>query len=713
MGRPAAGVHVPARAAPLHDYDGPMQSRWVEADAARVVNELRARAGASELLALRTYSARLLGADPSLVLHGGGNTSVKAQKKTLLGETVDVVHVKGSGWDLATIEPAGHPAVRLAPLLACRALGSMSDEEMVNELRLDLLDASAPTPSVETLLHAYLPARFIDHTHADAVLALADQPDGERICREVYGAGLVWVPYVMPGFALAKRCADAFDAAVAGGATPTVIVLERHGVFTFGATAKESYESMIKVVTRAEQAIGDRRRTVSLHALSYDVARAAERAQAVLPRLRGALAKLAGEPFERGPVLELRTGESVRQFLGRADAFDLAQIGCATPDHVIRTKPSALVVRDLRYDDLDGLAARFEREIRAYADAYDAYFARMSAEKAVTRTKLDPFPRIVLLPGVGLCAIGKTREQASIAADVYEHTIDVMTCAADIGTYAPVGRGDLFDVEYWSLEQAKLKRSADLPLAHCIALVTGAASGIGQATAARLVDLGAHVMLVDREEISLDPKKKRQLAFAKADVTKEAEVAAAIGACIHAFGGLDLVVSNAGAAPEGLLHTREGEDALRGSLEVNLLAHATVARLAAEVMIAQGQGGCLLFNASKAAFNPGPGFGPYAVAKAALVALTRQHAIDLARHGIRSNAVNADRVRTGLFGGGVLESRAKARGLAVDDYFRANLLEREVTAADVADAFAYLAGARATTGCIVTVDGGNAAAFPR
>jgi rhamnulose-1-phosphate aldolase/alcohol dehydrogenase len=704
-----------------------MQSRWVEADAVRTASELRQKTGASELLALRTYTARLLGADPSLVLHGGGNTSVKARAKTLLGEEVDVLHVKGSGWDLATIEPAGHPAVRLAPLLGLRGLAKMSDEEMVNELRLNLLDAGAPTPSVETLLHAYLPARFIDHTHADAVLSIADQPDGEKICREVFGPSLVWVPYVMPGFELARRCASAFDAAVAaaassGAAAPGVIVLERHGIFTFGATARESYEAMIRAVTRAEEAIGDRRRTVSLQALVYDVARAAEQVQAVLPRLRGALSRLAGEPVERGPVLELRTSESVRTFLARSDASELVESGCATPDHVIRTKPTALFLKDVPYDDAAAISPMLESAIQAYARDYDAYFERMSHEKSVRLTKLDPWPRVVLLPGVGLCAVGKTREQASIAADIYEHTIDVMTCAADIGTYTPVGRSDLFDCEYWSLEQAKLKKVPEAPLAGRIALVTGAASGIGKATARRLLEGGAHVAIVDRDAEGLEASYA-ELAAGKgnasrvirvaADVTAWSDVRRAVAQTVRTFGGLDLVVSNAGNAPEGRLDTTAGDEALRRSLDLNLLAHNQVARAATEVMLAEGRGGCILFNASKSAFNQGPGFGPYAVAKAALVALMRQYAVDLGPHGIRANAVNADRIRTALFGGGVVESRARARGLEVDDYFRANLLSREVLGSDVADAFAYLATAHATTGSVLTVDGGNAAAFPR
>jgi NAD(P)-dependent dehydrogenase (short-subunit alcohol dehydrogenase family) len=320
-----------------------------------------------------------------------------------------------------------------------------------------------------------------------------------------------------------------------------------------------------------------------------------------------------------------------------------------------------------------------------------------------------------------VCSVGATARDADIALDVYEHTMSIMESAANVGSYEPCSRSDLFDVEYWSLEQAKIKPVTPAALARCIAVVTGAAGGIGLATAERLVQAGAHVALLDREERreALDaaaqkiPGGKGRVLTATADVRDEASVRAAFEKVVGAWGGVDVVVSNAGNAPEGKLETAGGQKALRDSLDLNLMSHATVSRFAVETMLAQGRGGCLLFNASKSAFNPGPGFGPYAVAKSALVALTRQYAVDLAVQGIRSNAVNADRIRTGLFEGGVLESRAKARGVTVEQYFRANLLSREVAAADVADAFVYLAGARATTGCVITVDGGNAAAFPR
>ena len=687
-----------------------MENRYRDADAAQAIADL----GVSETLALRTYTARLLGKTPELVIHGGGNTSAKDTIKDRLGRNLDVLYIKGSGWDLGTIAPAGHPAVRLAPLLELRKLDKMSDEDMVAELRGALIDPSAPTPSVETLLHAFLPARFVDHTHADAILALADQPDGEKLCRQVYGDEMVWVPYVMPGFMLAPRTAGAFEAATRAGKKPWVIILEKHGIFTFGDTAKESYDRMIRAVTMAERRIADSRHT----SMSRNVVAVRGLESRLLPRIRGALAKLGGEAPERGPMVAVRATDPINDFLGRSNAEELCRVGCATPDHVLRTKPTAMFVRDPSYGDLDALGRRIEEELVEYGHDYDKYFEQMSAEKKRTLKKLDSLPRVILLPGFGMVTMGKTITDASVVADVYEHDIYVMTDAADIGTYQPVSRSDLFDVEYWSLEQAKLKPTARLPLSGAVALVTGAASGIGQATATHFLELGAHVMLADRDaeglaRVAAEIGKADRVTTYRADVTIEGEVRGAAAHACRTFGGLDILVSNAGDAPQGRLDSEEGAEALRSSLEVNLLSHNHAARAASEIMLAQGRGGCLLFNISKSSFNPGPNFGPYAVAKSALLALMRQYAVDLGRHGIRSNGINADRIRTRLFAGGVAEQRARARGVSVDDYFKDNLLRREVTAFDVAQAFGQLAQARATTGCVVTVDGGNAAAFPR
>jgi rhamnose utilization protein RhaD (predicted bifunctional aldolase and dehydrogenase)/NAD(P)-dependent dehydrogenase (short-subunit alcohol dehydrogenase family) len=669
-----------------------MINRWQPDEAKRALDQWGQQWG--ETLALRTYSARLLGADPALVLHGGGNTSAKGTARTVTGDDVEVLFIKGSGWDLATIEPPGHPAVRLELLRRLRALEALSDEAMVNEQRIALLDASAPNPSIECLLHAFLPFAFVDHTHADPILAIADQPDAEKICREVFGRGLVFVPYVKPGFDLAKACAAAFEQ---NREHAEVIVLQQHGVFTFGPDAKTSYDRMIDVVSRAEKRIGARARVTAPPV--------SDARRTLSPILRGVLAR-AGGPN----VLVWDESDAARAFATDEKCWPLSQIGTATPDHVIRIKPWPMLARGRTREELD-------RDAAAYADKYRAYVAAGVAARG-PRVQLDAAPRVVLVPGIGIAAAGATAKDAAIAREIYQHTIDVIRDASAVGTYRPVDPIDLFDLEYWPLEQAKLGKGSKPALHGIVALVTGAASGIGRATAELFLKHGAHVMLCDREADALSTARTKlaakhsgRVAAAQCDVTESVDEA--FNACIDAFGGVDVVVSNAGTAPQGLLHDGDGERALEQSMEVNFWGHQRIARRAAEIMIAQGQGGAILFNASKATFNPGPEFGPYAVAKTATVALMRQYAIDLGKHGIRSSAINADRIRTNLFGGGVLEARAKARGLDPDAYFRANLLSREVTADDCAEAFLYLATANSTTGCIITVDGGNSAAFPR
>jgi rhamnose utilization protein RhaD (predicted bifunctional aldolase and dehydrogenase)/NAD(P)-dependent dehydrogenase (short-subunit alcohol dehydrogenase family) len=693
-----------------------MESLYDEAEAKRTVERYAPKHG--EDLALRVYTSQLLGKNPDLVLHGGGNTSVKSKVTELLGDVTEVLFVKGSGSDLATIEPSGFPACRLAHLRRCCERPSMTDEEMVAELCRQRIDPASPTPSVEALLHAYLPAKFIDHTHADAVLALVDQPRSAELAREVYGDRSLFIPYVMPGFALARRVAELFRARAAqGGPAPTVMILDKHGIFTWGETARESYERMIGSVTLAEAFIRESRKPTSRVTTTAPPSRDAY--QRITPVIRGALTQSSGRHF----ILRFRTSAALRAFTARDDIAEVSQVGCATPDHVIRTKarPLLLAPPDAQ-EDTASFRARTELALQEYTSSYHDYFRRCTAARQVSREQLDPFPRVILVAGLGALTVGNTLKEAEIAADIYEHTARIIDAATARGGYRPATYLDLFDVEYWSLEQAKLKRgaSAEGPLARRIALVTGAASGIGLGTARALLAAGAHVVLTDRDAEALEKAAgglvslyPGRVAQGRCDVTSATDAASAVALAVSSFGGLDVVISNAGTAPSGALHTAGGDAALRASLEVNLLGHQNVARAAAEVLIAQGTGGALLFNASKSAFNPGPDFGPYAVPKAALIALMRQYAIDLAPHGVRANAVNADRIRTELFGGGLAEARAKARGIAVDEYFRANLLHRETVVDDVAHAFTYLATAEATTGCVITVDGGNASAFPR
>jgi rhamnose utilization protein RhaD (predicted bifunctional aldolase and dehydrogenase)/NAD(P)-dependent dehydrogenase (short-subunit alcohol dehydrogenase family) len=690
-----------------------MKSRYDEAEAARYVQKL---AHVPEDLALRVYTSRLLGSDPALVLHGGGNTSVKAVAKEVTGEPVDVLYVKGSGWDLASIEPRGFPGCRLEPLRRAAELEDLSDERMVQLLRGQMLDASSPTPSVEALLHAYVPGKFVDHTHADAVLSVVDQPDAEEHARRVWGDGLLFVPYVVPGFVLAR----AIVALRASLPRASVMVLDKHGIFTWGQTAKQSYERMIEAVSAAERYIESRREAsgrVSVMLPSLQTAERRHRQRAISLAVRGALYR--ADDGQR-LLLGWRDEPEILELLARDDAAIVTQVGTATPDHVIRTKPTPLFVGEA--PEGDDLASVIERRLSEYARWYESYVERSKTSRARDVTRLDRLPRILLFPGLGALCVGKTKQDVNIAGDIWWHTSIIIQDAQLVGSYRPVAELDLFDVEYWSLEQAKLglSKGRAAPLERHIALVTGAASGIGRATAAHLLELGAHVLLCDRdgERLSLARRELSErfgtaVANYAADVTDEQQVADCMSAVVDAFGGLDIVVSNAGTAPTGRLHEAEGQRALEQSLAVNLLGHQYVARHASRMFLAQGSGGCLLFNASKSAFNQGPEFGPYAVPKAALIALMRQYAVDMGPFGVRSNAVNADRIRTDLFGSGVLEARARARGVSPDVYFRQNLLGRETTADDVASAFGWLATAGATTGAVITVDGGNPAAFPR
>jgi rhamnose utilization protein RhaD (predicted bifunctional aldolase and dehydrogenase)/NAD(P)-dependent dehydrogenase (short-subunit alcohol dehydrogenase family) len=661
----------------------------------------------SEDLALRVYTTRLLGRDPLLVLHGGGNTSVKTRAKDDLGNEHEVIAVKGSGSDMADIEPQGLPEVKLEPLRKLRALNALSDEVMVNVQRLNLLDAGAPNPSVETLLHAFLPHKFIDHTHAAAVLSLVDQPDGEALAREVYDGRMGIVPYIAPGFGLAKAAAEIYEQ------NPDVegLILHKHGIFTFGATAREAYERMIEMVSLAEARLRQGRPVVfQPRDLDAGLAEVAE----VAPIVRGAVAlpadKPGGEPTRF--VMTFRTGPEILSYVNGAELADYSQRGVVTPDHIIRTKNTPLVLSPPEPGKLADFTRHVQDSVAEFSARYDAYFDREKERVGGVKSKLDSAPRVVLVPGLGLFGIGRTAKDADMAADLAENTVRVVTDAEGIGRYEPLPESDLFALEYWSLEQAKLKGAVVKPLTGQVALVTGAGA-IGTATAKALAAEGAAVAILDIDEALAEKAAKpiKGLGF-KCDVTKPAEVADAFAKVCERFGGVDIVVSNAGAAWQGRIGD-VSDELLRQSFELNFFAHQTVAKEAVRIMLKQGTGGALLFNLSKQAVNPGVNFGPYGLPKAAAMLLMRQYALDYGKDGIRSNGVNADRVRSGLLTDAMIADRAKARGLSEGDYMSGNLLGREVLAEDVAQAFVALAKARKTTGHIETVDGGNIAAALR
>ncbi len=684
-----------------------MQSAWIDRDAEAAVARYQ---NLGRDVALRVYTTRLLGQDPRLVLHGGGNTSVKTTVSDLNGDNVEVLCVKGSGWDMGTIEPAGLPAVRLAPLLKLRAREKLSDEEMVRLQRANLIDPASPNPSVEALLHAFIPHKFIDHTHSTAVLALTDQPDGEALCREVFGARVGYVPYLMPGFGLAKAAAQVFDA------DPSVegLILVKHGIFSFGSDAQQAYERMITLVTLAEARLAKNRKPAFV---SAQLPARLAGVVGVAPIIRGACSFPDGrtDGAWKRFVLEFRGNDAVMNFVNGTEVARYGQAGVVTPDHNIRIKNKPLVVAAPAEGDLADFRGSVRDAVAAYGEAYKSYFARNNARVGGIKTMLDTVPRVVLVPGVGLFGLGRSKKDAKIAADLAEAAIATITDAEAVGRFEPLPEADLFDVEYWSLEQAKLGSAKELPLAGQVAVITGAAGAIGSATARAFATAGAEVALLDVDEAAAQAKARAIGGTARGircDVTDAASVRAAFAQVTAAFGGVDIAVSNAGAAWQGRIGEVD-EAVLRESFELNFYGHQRVAQAAVKIMRAQGTGGCLLFNVSKQAVNPGPDFGPYGLPKAATLFLVRQYAVDYGNEGIRANAVNADRIRSGLLTEEMIAQRSKARGLSEADYMRGNLLGREVAAEDVAQAFLAQALALKTTADVTTVDGGNIAAALR
>jgi rhamnose utilization protein RhaD (predicted bifunctional aldolase and dehydrogenase)/NAD(P)-dependent dehydrogenase (short-subunit alcohol dehydrogenase family) len=683
-----------------------MQSLWDDAEAASYHGDL----------GLRVYTSRLLGRDRSLVLHGGGNTSVKLRRRNLFDEEEEVLYVKGSGWDLETIEEAGFAPVALAAARRLAELPALGDPQMVEQLAIHTLRAGAPPPSVEAILHAVLPHRFVDHTHADAVVTVTDTPDGEERVRKIYGGSVIVIPYVMPGFELARavyerlvsaaagqdKAAGRQRAGAAGPALPDSIlgmVLLKHGIFSFGDTARESYERMIHLVQLAEDHLHAHRAWVLDPAPgSAGAADSAARAAPLSPEqaaavagLRRELSAAAGRPL----VLTSRRDARALRFVRRPDLAAMALQGPVTPDHVLRTRRLPLLGRD----------------VGAYVAAYRRYFEQHAATAREPKTMLDPAPRIVLDPELGLLAAGRTAAEAAIAAEIYQHTMDVMERADRLGGYRVLAAAEQFEFEYWDLEQAKLRRAGEPPpLAGEVALVTGAASGIGKACVEALLARGAAVVGLD-----VDPRIEalfpRPGALGlRCDVTVEEQVAGALAAGTAAFGGLDLLILNAGIFPASRDIAALGLDEWRRVMAVNLDANLILMRQCHPLLRLAPHGGRVAVIGSKNVPAPGPGVAAYSASKAALQQLARVAALEWGRDGIRINIVHPNAVfDTALWTEESVAARAAAYHLDVEAYRRANVLGIEVRSRDVAEVAVELCGPRfsRTTGAQVPVDGGN------
>jgi len=668
-------VHLRMPTRPRVHKTNVMQNLWNDDDA---------RACGDDPLALRVYTSRLLGRDPSLVLHGGGNTSVKTSVRNVFGESEDVLLVKGSGWDLATIEAAGFAAVRLDVLRRLATLEHISDTALVRAQRAAMVDPAAPDPSVEAVLHAVIPYAFVDHTHADAVVALTNTPRGAELIGEVYGTSVLVVPYVMPGFPLARAVYDLskrIDWSRYQG-----MVLLHHGIFTWGDTARASYDAMIRLVACAEERIAKTPR----HPERSEGSRRPALPLSSLARLRRAVSDVARKPM----IAIMADSPAARAFASRPDVSSVATRGPLTPDHVIRTKRVPLIVENDPAVDVDSFAA-------AYAD----YFRRHDDG---TRTMLDAAPRWAVWPGQGIVAFGRTSRDARIVRDIAEHTISAIEWSQGLGGWRALPERDLFDVEYWELEQAKLRKgSAGKPFDGKVALVTGAASGIGRAVARELAAQGAAVVTADARPMP-NPIGSDAI-HVECDLTDASAPRTVAEHAVRAFGGLDLLVSNVGVFPKSApIEALDGEMWLR-AFDVNVASHQRMLT-ACVPLLRLGIAPAVVVVGSKNVPAPGPQQAAYSASKAALTQLARVAALELAGDGIRVNIVHPHGVfDTALWTDEMLQSRAAAYGITAEQYKRRNLLGVEVTSQAVADVIVALAGPAfsCTTGAQIAVDGGN------
>jgi len=705
-----------------------MQNLWNDADFQRSLKEQCSSPEMQSKLAELVYASRLLGKESSLVMHGGGNTSVKCELVDMVGNRAEVLLIKGSGVDLSRVTGRDYTPLRLVPLrklvelfthnnsISEEALQRFSTKEFKHLLLLNmfsLTDHMAEkrlTPSIETLLHAFLPHRFILHTHSFALLTLSNQPDGVRLCSETLGASFGSVPYIKPGLGLARSAASVYEA----NRDIKGLVLQKHGLVTFGETAYEAYCRMIEAVTLLENRIAQTGRksfpSVSLPAKIASVEVAA-------PVIRGACIdeKAPGTREYHQFILDFRTSADILEYVNSADLLHTSQKGAMTPDFIIRTKNKPLVLPAPDAEDIPAFKATVHQAVLRYRQEYIEYFNTQQQASGMQVNMLDPLPRVVLVPGLGLFGLGKTAESAAVNADIATCTASAVLDAESLGTFETISDREAFEIEYWDMEQAKMNKVHHDVFAGKVVMVTGAASGIGLATAKAFRQRGAELVLLDLTREALDKAAEElggNVLALTCDVTSRSDIRSAFDATCRKFGGVDILVSNVGVAIQGRIG-EVSDELLRKSFDINFFSHQSIAQEAVKVMKLQGTGGVLLFNVSKQAVNPGPDFGPYGLAKAATLFLVRQYALDHGRDGIRSNGINADRIRTGLLTEEMIKTRSAARGLSEREYMAGNLLQLEVTAEDVAEAFVHLALETRTTGSITTVDGGNIAAALR
>ncbi len=647
-------------------------------------NKVEAKKLGDDLLKLRVYSSRLLGQEEDLVLHGGGNTSVKTKEKNLYGEEEEIIYIKGSGWDLATIEEAGFAPVKLNALQQMAALDHLTDVEMVKYQRVAMTNPSAPNPSVEAILHAIIPYTFVDHTHADAVVTISNTPNGNEKIQELYCDNMLIVPYVMPGFVLAKeiyKLTRGLDWNKIEG-----IILLNHGVFTFHDEAMVSYENMIKTVTKAEDYL-KQEVTIDLEGTGKGKV-----APLKLAQLRQSVSKLWKKPI----LVQIDNSEVCTAFSNLSNLATIVNKGPLTPDHIIRTKRTPVV-----------LSGDHEEDLLAYANEYKNYFNEFNNGDLIA---LDPSPRWAVWPSYGTLSFGTTVKDNNIIHDITRHTMKAIFQAEQLNGWDTLSKSDLFEMEYWSLEQEKLKKDkVSKPMQGKIALVTGAASGIGKACVERLIEVGAVVTALDINPSINTCFNQSEVLGIECDVTNIEQLIISIEKSIEHFGGLDMLITNAGIFPKSLSIGEMDDETWNKSMDINVTSHQQLIKSCLPY-ITLGIDPAIVIIGSKNVPAPGPGAAAYSVAKAGLTQLGRIAALELGERGIRVNIIHPNAVYdTGIWTDEILKARADHYGLTVETYKTNNVLKVEVTSKNVAEMAVMMLGSTfsKTTGAQIPIDGGN------
>ena len=663
-----------------------MKSLWNNKIALQYVSEYKKK-NISKDLALRIYTTHLLGKNPKLVLHGGGNSSVKSIGKNLYKKNVNLIYVKGSGWDMSNLNELGMPGLELNPLLETVKLNKLNDNDMVNLLRSNLINANSPNPSVETLLHAYLPFKFVDHTHSNAFLSILNQPNSQALIKKIFGNKVGIVPYIMPGFSLAKECLKIFkkDEKVQG------LALINHGIFTFGDSAKQSYERMINFVSDVENYISKNKVKLKTHTNKSKI-----NMSDFMLSVRKSFSTYSNHKW----ILKFHNNNDDQVIASTQNLNNLINKGPVTPDHVIRIKSKILFISKNKFHKID-------EEIKKYCQSYKKYYLK-NKTFVHNCTITDPLPRIIILEGIGILSLGKKLKDQKISYDIFRSMASSVFDAERIGKFKSIIEKDIFKMEYWPLERAKLDNAKVQSLDGNNVIITGGGGTIGMAIAKKFKQEGANIILIDKkyDKHLLQINNLHDCFIVNADLTNNQKLKKIVEKIVLNFGGIDILISNAGKAFQGAIEMVDPK-IIKKSYEINFLSHQNISQLVVQVMKKQNTGGLILYNLSKQAINPGKNFGPYGLAKSTTLFLMKQYALECGEYNIRVNGINADRIESGLLTKELIHQRATSRGLSKEKYLSNNLLNKQVLADDVAEAFYAQTLLKKTTANIITVDGGN------